>query len=705
MNIAPLICAMFLTGPGDRDLNFDSQIVPILTKAGCNAGACHGAAAGRGGFNLSLLGSDPAADYDSIVHQFEGRRVNLASPAKSLLLAKPTGFLDHGGEVVFDVDSREAKRLRDWIAAGAPRGKPRELTRFEVIPNHLVTERSDNPIPLKAIASFDSGPEEDVTSDVLFTSTDKSAIEIDLTGPSVKISRSGQLIIIARYLDRVVPVEFLVPYSNSQSSTSASASQNLIDREIFGLLKTLRIPVSQPASDAAYLRRVTLDLTGRLPTYELAEAFPKDPALDKRQRLVDALLASEEFNDYWTYRLARSLRLHSLPNDKKGVEAYAAWLREQIQKRTPFSEVASSLLTATGDSHVVGPANFARMVRDPRAHAELVGQVFLGVRLGCANCHNHPLDRWTQDDFHGFAAVFAKLQRDRIVKLVPYGETTNLRTGAAAIPRIPGQQYLSGNSDHRVTIAKWLTKSDDRQFARAVVNRLWQAMMGRGLVEPIDDMRETNPATHPALLAKLAEDFAAHNYDLRHTLRLIALSEAYALSHESLPQNQADNRFYSHAYAKPMPPEVLADAIAEVLDVPNGYGNKEAGTKALTILDPLDPAPLLDILGRCNRTADCDGDEARSRGLAAELHLLNGDFINQKLTTLGSRVGRMIGKQKSSAEVVREFYLRGLSREPTPGELKNWENRLKSFDEADRQKKIEDFVWSLLCSQSFTENR
>lgn len=700
MTFAPLFCAILLGAPLDGEVNFDTHIIPILTKAGCNAGACHGAAAGRGGFNLSLLGSDPAADYDSIVHQYEGRRINLAAPSKSLLLAKPTGFIDHGGEMIFDAESPEAKRIRAWIESGASRGLSRTLTRFDVTPQRTMVELGSAPTSLRATASFDGGPPEDVTTDVLFTATDASAIAFDHNGPSAKLLRSGQHIVIARYLDRVVPIEFLVPFQTQAKQLKYPEPANFIDEEIFAALKALRIPLSSPADDSAFLRRVSLDLTGRLLSVELAERYPNDRSPDKREKLVDELLSSEAFNDYWTYRFARALDMHSLPNDKIGVATYAAWIKEQIRGGTPLNDVAAALLTATGDSHEYGPPNFARMVSDARAQAELVGKVFMGVRLGCANCHNHPLDRWTQDDFHGFAAVFAKLDRGQVVKLTQRGAVTNLRTGEPAVPRIPGLRYLEGDGDGLQETAKALTATNDRQFARAIVNRLWQAMMGRGLVEPIDDMRQTNPPSHPELLRKLTDDFAEHGYNLRRALRQIVLSETYARSAQTTPENAADDRFYSRAYAKPMLPEVLADAVDDVLQSQNDDKDRH-----IKIIDPLEPAPTLDILGRCNRAGGCADGESRARGLAAQLHILNGEFINAKFARPEHRLTKMLSGATSTAEIIREFYLAGLTREPTNEELQNWSKKLDVGGETKRRERLEDFVWSMLSSKVFTENR
>lgn len=703
MNLAPILYTVLLCTAPDSKADFTTQIVPILTKAGCNSGACHGAAAGRGGFHLSLLGSDPAADFEAIVHQFEGRRINLTKPDQSLLLTKPTGYVDHGGETVFDASSGEATMLRRWISDGAMRGEGRRLSHFEVSPRQTVVELGAEPIALRATAIFDNGSPEDVTQYVLFTPVDNAAIELDLRSPAARLKRSGQHIVIARYLDRVVPIELLVPFSPTESALSYPFAKNFIDEEILRCLRTLRIPASPLASDAEFLRRVSLDLTGRLPSIEFAEAFPRDQAPDKRERLVDSLLASESFVEYWTLRLSRALQLHSLPNDKKCAEAYANWIRGELRRNTPLSEFAAALLTATGDSHTVGPANFARMVSDAREHAELAGRFFLGVRLGCANCHNHPLDRWTQDDFHGFAAVFSRLDRNQMVQVLPRGSVTNLRTGEPATPRIPGIKDLVDPADPRRDVAEWLTDSEDRQFARAMVNRLWQAMMGRGLVEPIDDMRETNPPTNPQLLNRLANDFADHHYDLRHTLRLIALSTTYSLGQGTNASNFVDDRFHSHAYSKPLLPEVLADAVADVLGVANELGGQASGTRAQSIVDPREPARTLDLLGRCDDPRNCQSSRVGS-GLATQLHVLSGDFINHKFESIRSTTRQVFERKLNDKQIVQEFYLRALSRQPTKSEILHWTPRIHHLDEVERRRNVEDFVWALLASRAFAEN-
>jgi hypothetical protein len=685
-----------------QSVHFETEIMPLFTKAGCNSGACHGAAAGRGGFHLSLLGADPAADYETIVQAFEGRRINSANPERSLIYAKPVGQLEHGGETVIEEGSLSAKRLLSWISAGAPRGVQRKLTSFEVEPRRALCDQLPTSVQIRVTARFDDGPEVDVTAWTVLSPTDPAAVRIDELHRA-QISRRGQHVVIARFLDQVFPIQFNVPLSDLQVDLSGEASKGFIDEHVLQLLTELRLPVSPPATDSTWLRRVSLDLTGRLPEPPNVEAFLADTAHDKRSRLIDALIDSDAFADYWTWRFAKLLRLHSLPNDKEGMNAYSEWLHREIARDAPLDEMAVQLLTATGDSHVVGPANFGRMVGDARAQAELVGQFFLGMRLGCANCHNHPLDRWTQDDYHGLAAVFAKLDRSRQVALTARGAVTNLRTNEPAVPRIPGSRYLAEEGDHREAVVEWITSRDHDYFARATVNRLWKAMFGRGLVEPTDDLRDTNPATHPELLTKLADDFVKNGYRIRHTLKLIAVSDAYARSAESVAGNELDDRFYARAYPRAMEPEVLVDAIADVTGVPaqfEGHGN----SRAVRLIDPLVSAPVLDVLGRCNRAGGCDENASGNVGLPAQLHLLNGDLINSRLSSMEGRLRKLIDADQSDEAIVIEFFLRGLARRPTNDELMRWRKRLAAEDAAERMRKLEDFVWSMLNSQQFREN-
>ena len=700
MIAATVIIVVMLAGAPPAPPHFDTEIIPVLTRAGCNAGSCHGAAAGRGGFHLSLFGGDPASDYEAIVHAFEGRRVNLARPDESLVLLKPTGQSKHGGGLVLPEDGAGAERLRNWIAAGAPRGSPRRLTHFAASASRAVVDDEGTKLPLQAVARFDNGPEVNVTQWTVFNSSDPAGLAIDEAVATVL--RRGQHDLVARFLDRVEPIRITLPLRDSPVDLSDEPRANLIDEEIIDTLAALRIPVSGQADDATFLRRLRLDLTGTLPAPDEVEAFLKDDSADRREKLVDRLLASEDFADYWTLRFSRLLRVHSLPNEKEGMRAYTAWLRQSLRDNMPLDRWARALLTATGDSHEVGPANFARTVADARGQAELVSRVFLGARMQCANCHNHPLDRWTQDDYHGLAAVFAKLERGRVVKVGARGVVTNPRTGEPAVPRIPGTRFID-HPDPMAAFAGWVAAKDNPYFAQAMVNRLWRAMFGRGLVEPVDDLRSTNPATHPRLLDRLAWDFTQNGYDLRRTLKLIALSRAYGRSAKAVPGNEADDRYYSRSYRRPLEPEVLADAIAAVTGVPEDYPGLPKGTRAITLYDPVTPAPSLDVLGRCSRVAGCE-ENAQGGGLPAKLHLLNGELLNAKIIAKEGRLAKLIAAGRSDREIVTEFYLRGFGRRPSEKELTGWLDRIVKAGPDTRLECLEDLLWSLLNSREFTTN-
>ena len=558
---------------------------------------------------------------------------------------------------------------------------------------------------MKAEAHFSDGSTVDVTRWTVFTPEDTSAVEIDSQTANAKLLRRGRQIVVARYLDRVIPIELIVPLSDQTVDFSKEPRRNFIDEHILNVLSTLRLPVSPPGDDATILRRITLDLTGRLPTISETRSFQKNQHPDKRTQLIDQLLASDEFNEYWTLQLAKLFRIRSQPNDTTGAETYHNWLKAQIAKRTPYDRIAREMLTATGDSHEIGPANFYRTVGGPREQAEFASELFMANRLRCANCHNHPLDRWTQDDYHGLAAIFARIERGRVIERANSGEVIHPRTGDPAVPRIPGEYFLEAKDDGRVAFADWLTNRDNPYFAKAIVNRLWKSMMGRGLVEPTDDLRATNPATHPALLDQLALDFVERGYDLRHTLRLIAQSAVYSRSSSTLSANSNDDRYYSHALSRPLAAEVLADAIADVTGVADQYADQPLGTRAVSLIDPKTESETLDILGRCSREESCESGDAATGGLSRTLHLFNGPLLNRRVSDPEGRLAKLVIDATSPEIIIEEFYLRALNRQPSPKEQQFWNQHLSDVqDMKEQQKLLEDFVWSLLTCQEFVTN-
>lgn len=692
--------------------DFETEILPVLTKAGCNAGSCHGAAAGRGGFHLSLWGSDPRADYTAIVHEYEGRRVNLVHPDESLILRKPTGETGHEGGIPLPGDSEGADRLRRWIAAGAPRGSSRPLRDFVVTPATQVV-KTHQPIPLRAKAAFAEESLSDVSQWTVWKPADPSAVTIDPVTTNATIKRPGQHVIIARFLDRVVPIQLLAPYASEPIDLSQEPRANFIDDFVFDRLEDLRLPPSPPTDSSEFLRRVTLDLTGRLPEPQTVERFlklerqsPQNIAAHRR-KVVDRLLESDAFVEYWTFRLAELLRVGGQKGQMDRAKVFQGWLKEQLRQHTPLDRIARDLITANGNPLEYGPANFYLVAGDARGQAEYVSQAFLGVRLRCANCHNHPLDRWTQDDYHGFAAVFAKVDRGSVIRQKSFGNVIHPKTGEAATPRIPGTRDLKVDGDLRKPVADWLTNPENTYFSRAMVNRFWQAMMGRGLVDPTDDLSETNPATHPKLLDRLAADFVEHGFDLRHTLRRIALSATYQRSSRPNKINHLDDRFYSHQMLRSLSAEVLVDAWSDVTGVGENYPNTPADTRAIALVSPLVESRSLDVLGRCGREGDCEtGSSAgKTSSLAAKLHVLNGAIINNKLRSGNGRLQSLLGKKTSDENIVKEFYLRALSRLPTTKEREHWQKQFASLpDEEPRGEVFEDFLWSLLTCQEFRTN-
>ena len=664
---------------------------------------------------MSLFGGNPQADYAAIVRQIAGRRVNLIHPEKSLVILKPTAQTRHGGGRVLKENSEHGDEavqlLHDWIRQGARFETKRHLKYVDITPKKQIITNLKQTIHLKALAHFSDGTTEDVTRWTVFTPEDTSAIEINPTAAKAKLNRRGRHIIIARYLTEVIPIEFIAPLNettdiSSNTNNVVEKTDATIDSEIHKLLSTLRLPVSPNADDATFLRRVTLDLTGRLPTPENVNTFLAKTDTKKREILVDTLLASDEFNVYWTLQLAKLFRVRSRDRNTQGAYAYHHWLSQQLRDSVGYDHIARSVLLATGDSHQVGAANFYRTVEGPREQAELMSELFMGARLRCANCHNHPLDRWTQDDYHGLAAIFARIENEQIVRLKPTGTVIHPVTREKAQLRIPGERFLSADAvDGRRELADWLTDPENPYFAKAIVNRLWKAMMGRGLVEPVDDFRSTNPATHPDLLTALADDFITNGYDLRHTLRQIALSNAYARSANAIPQNRIDERFYSHALKKSLAPEVLADAISDVLGVPDTYGAEPEGTRAVALIDPNTRSDALDILGRCSRQTSCETSIGAADGLQRKLHLFNGDLLNARIGVPGSRLDKLITSGTLPMEIVREFYLAALNRHPTHKEQTFWQEHIEVDVSANAQRAIlEDMVWSLLTCNEFVTN-
>lgn len=698
-------------GPSSRPARppeFVTGILPVLTKAGCNAGACHGAATGQGGMKLSLLGYDPPADFQAITREFAGRRIDLSEPADSLLLRKATRAVRHKGGMRIDDDSDDYRTLADWIAAGVPYGRRDvRVVGVEARPDDVLLAREGDAVQLRVTATLSDGAREDVTRHALFGSNDDGTADVD-AGGLVTVRRRGQTAVVVRYGGQVAAVRVAAPLRGEPVDPAGFEPNNFIDELARAEFVRLRVPPSPPCDDAEFLRRATLDLTGRLPTPAAVRSFLKEPAtVARRRQVVRELTATGGFVDVWSLWLSDLLQIDSGRLGLPAARAYHAWVREQVARNTPYDQLVQALVTAGGDGSRVGPANFLRLADDPRDLAEFVGGTFLGAQIACARCHAHPLAAWTRDDYHAFAAFFARTGREGAVVFGrPRGEVQHPDTGRDLPPKfLGGGPYVPHlpDGDRRNILAHWLTDPRNPAFARAAVNRVWKRMLGRGLVEPADDLRPTNPPTNPTLLDALAEAFVADGYDLRKLIETIAESRTYQLSSRATPDNAADDRLYSHATPRPLPAQVLVDAVAQATGVPDEYPGYPAGTPAVRLVDARVPAPALDVLGRCTRDANCDA-RPRGGGLAAALHLMNGATINGKLR--GGVIDDLLKAGSGDADIVEELYLRSLSRLPEDRERAHWADVFaEAGRDADRRRELaEDLLWALLNSREFVYN-
>ncbi|GAA4451494.1 DUF1553 domain-containing protein [Novipirellula rosea] len=693
-----LLCAAASTA---EDIDFDTDVVPLLSKAGCNAASCHGSAAGQAGFRLSLFGGDPGFDYRSIVNELEGRRVNYVTPRRSLLLTKPTGRLDHGGGEVMDSNSEAAAVITEWIAAGAARKTLRRLDRLIVTPTSFAATSIPAELQIKVTAIFSDGLQRDVTETAIYVSQDDSALAVDEVGAAT-VKLSGQHVVTVRYGDQVTSLLVTSPIGSEIPTFPDSARGNWIDDEINAKLLALRLAPAEPCSDLEFLRRVSFDLIGRLPSAALVQQVSSAPAPINRAELIDELLSSDEFTDYWTHRLATQLRLQKPGTDTLAADAFYSWLHEQVAADAGWDSIADSLVLSQGDSHETGAATVHRYFATAREEAEYMSEVLMGVRLRCANCHNHPLDRWTQDDYHGLAAVFVGLDRGQVVRFTGHGEITHPRTGEPAIAKIPGQPSMFGGVDPRKSFADWLTSPENSYFAKAMAGRVWQALMGRGLVSPVDDLRATNPPSHPELLDRLADYFSNNHFKLRALIRLICNSAAYNRASQKMDGEKVDDRFYAHAIPKPLSAEVLADAISDVTGVADDY---DGVRRAINVIDRTVSASKLEFLGQCLPGESCSSDARIDRGIASQLHLMNGGLINAKIRDSDCRLRSLIDQGASSDEIVNSFYWVAFSRPPTHDELAGWVDQIHSTaDPQERTARLEDFLWALLNCHEFSTN-
>jgi hypothetical protein len=705
-----------------RPASYRRDVVAVLAKAGCNMGACHGNLNGKGGFRLSLRGFDPDFDLLTITREHLGRRVDRLDPDASLLLRKPLGTTPHEGGARFRPDSPEARALRAWIADGAgdDRGTAPPLARLDVSPRERRLAAPGLSQQLIVTAAFADGTTRDVTRQAAFDVSDPSRFEVTPDG-KVLARAPGEVTVAVRYLDGRGISRLAFLHDRPDFAWDAPPPANVVDDHVFAKLKSLRINPSRVAGDPTFLRRAHLDAIGRLPGPDEARAFLDDPSPSKRARLVDDLLARPEFADFWALKWADLLRNEEKVMGPKGVWIFQRWLRDQVAADVPLDQFARALVSARGSTWRNPPASFYRTNRDATAAAESLGQVFLGVRLQCARCHNHPFDVWTQDDYYGLAATFSNLGRkqvnnerrdrfdkhenngDELIYLDGKPELIQPRSGGMMAPRPPGGPALPlspGDADALDDLADWLTR-DNPQFTRNLANRVWFHLVGRGVVDPVDDFRDSNPPVNPALLDALSAELERNGMRLRPLVRLIMTSTTYALDSAPNGTNGDDDAAanFARATVKLLPAEVLFDAIGAALESPRTPRGAPGGVRAVQF-PGVRGGDFLRVFGKPDRLLTCECERSDSTTLAQAFQLINGDDVRGALEAGGNRIGRLLDAKAADEAILDELYLAALSRFPADAERAGALAHVRARRD-DPRRAWEDVAWALLNAKEF----
>lgn len=703
--------------------SFRNHVQSVLSKSGCNMGACHGAAAGKGGFKLSLRGYDPDADFRTLTRQARGRRVVPSDPGRSLMLTKPSGAIPHKGGLRFDVDSLEYRVIAEWIAAGhpAPSDDDPRVKHLEILPTASQQKKGASQ-QMVVRAHFTDGHVEDVTRWCKFTSANATVANVDDRG-LVKIIGSGEGAISAWYLSQNVIATVSSPYETPVDAAVFANGErsNFIDDAVLAKLKSLNIPPSPRCSDSEFLRRSFLDTIGVLPTTDEVRAFLADESPDKRDRLVDELLTRPEFVDYWAYKWSDLLLLSGEKLRPQALKSFYAFIRQNVADNTPWDEFVRQIVLAKGSTFDNGAANFYSLHQDPLDMAETTSMAFLGMSIQCAHCHDHPLEKWTNNDYYGFASLFARVRGKgwggdfrsgdghRVIFLDDESELIQPRTGKPQPPKPLDGQALSPESveDRRIAAASWLTSPENPYFSRAIVNRVWANFFGVGLVEKVDDLRLTNPPSNPELFSTLATFLVSGErpYDLKKMMRLILTSQTYQRSSQLTKGNEPDERFYSRYYPKRLKAEILLDIISQVTASPTAFKDFPAGTRAMQLPDANIASDFLKTFGRPERILTCECERSDEPSMTQVLHILNGETLIQKLEAKENRLSKQLESNVSADQLAEELFLSALSRFPTDRERQKMSEILSTASPEERRQAVEDLYWSVLSSKEFLFNR
>jgi len=717
---APLFAA-------ESPVSFANDVMPVLTKAGCNVGVCHAkAGGGQNGFQLSLLGFEPSEDFEHLVKESRTRRLSLGIPEQSLLLLKATGKLPHGGGIRLRPDTPDYALLRNWIAQGAPSDLQTApvLTALEIQPAQGTLPRKSAQ-PLQALARFSDGTSRDVTTQAVFESNDPAMAEVSPEGVVHIQDITGKVSVMVRYQGRISVFNATVPLGATVSSVPVS--RNFVDDHVFANLQALGIPPSAVCDDATFLRRTSLDIAGRLPTAEETTTFLANANAEKRSEWIESLLRSPEYADFFAGKWAALLKnRRDDTSDMVANFAFHAWIRDSLLANKPYDQFVRELLAATGTIIGNPPVAWYKRVKEPKDQMEDVAQLFLGVRMQCAQCHHHPFERWSQDDYYSLSAFFTQVGRkpsstrgeDLIFHKRGTAQAMNIKTGLARQPAALGDALpvIPPDIDPRLKLADWMSSPTNPFFAKALVNRYWKHFLQRGLIEPEDDIRDSNPPTNPELLVALEQHFVSSGFDLKDLVRTITNSHAYQLSSVPNSDNVTDRQNYSRYYPRRMPAEVLLDSIDQLAGTQTDFPNLPPGTRAVALPDNSynRSSPFLRVFGRPEGESVCECERVQSSSLAQSLHLMNAPDIKAKLAHAAGRAEQLAKSDSSPEAKVRELYLLAFSREPTAEELSLalgylTESRTNAQGQpADAQQSLrenlQDLIWALVNTKEFLFN-
>jgi hypothetical protein len=692
-------------------ISFQYGTLATLSKNGCNSGGCHGAPSGKGGFAMSMIAFDPETDKITLTRDFLNRRINMPEPESSLLLRKPLMQVAHRGGLKLRKDDEAYRLLVDWIQQGCKfdADSAPQLTGIRVDPaSRRTIVWPAHTQQLRVTARFSDGSERDITRLAMYSSSEDALATVNGNGLVIGTGR-GQAGISVRFLDNVETCFLTFVREVRSFSWTAPAAANYVDEHVFSKLKLLQYLPSDTCTDAEFLRRVFLDVTGLLPKIEETRAFLGDNATDKRAKLIDALLARPEAARFWAFKWGDLLRISPATVTESGTHKYNDWLVRAWAGNMPYDRFARELLTTQGSTFEYPPANFFRTTANTSEATEMAAQIFLGARVQCAKCHNHPYERWTQDNYYGLGAFFERVVRKKgprademIIFASRHGEITQPRTGKKMAPWAPGtgEVKLAPDADRLAAFADWLTNPDNPYFARVEVNRMWWQLMGRGIVEPIDDFRDSNPPVNPELLDALAKDFVAHKFDRRHILRTILNSRTYQASSRPNSFNRDDEKNFSHARQQILTAEQLLDAVCQVTGQPERYGNLPLGTPATELPAPQPGNAFLVAFGEPTRQSSCACERQSQPSLTQALQLSNSQTVETRLKNGGGQFIRgLVAQKKDDAEIVDELYLVALCRHPREIEMKSAKDYLTA--RPDRAAALEDIAWSVLNLREF----